>query len=247
MTPERWLEAIRLESDRLAATTSESLALPVPTCPGWNVSDLLGHVGAVHRWAADRLMETRRYRGYDTIPVPAGAAVIDWYAVGRDLLMQALTSRDPDEPARTFVGERTVAFWYRRQAHELAVHRWDLESATAPGAQTPIDADLAGDGIDEWLEVFVPRFIAAGDPVPDEVLGRTIHLHAHDHTDRHWVLRPTTERFDVSDDPAEADVAIRATADDLLLTVWHRRALDDADVVGDRDLAGAALELVHVT
>ncbi|MEU9007352.1 maleylpyruvate isomerase N-terminal domain-containing protein, partial [Streptomyces sp. NPDC048551] len=24
---------------------------PVPTCPGWRVSDLLRHTGAVHRWA----------------------------------------------------------------------------------------------------------------------------------------------------------------------------------------------------
>ncbi|MGV9713515.1 maleylpyruvate isomerase family mycothiol-dependent enzyme [Gordonia sp. NPDC003424] len=246
MNPDDWMAAIGQESAVLAATPADAMELPVPTCADWTVHDLLGHVGAVHRWAADKVEGTRLYRGYDGIPVPEGAAVVDWYVDGRDLIMEALTGRDPGEPARTFVGDGTVAFWYRRQANELAVHRWDLESAMRPGEQRPIDAALATDGIDEWLEVFASRFIGFGPGVPAELVGHTLHLHATDAPDAEWLIEVTADGFDHRREHAKADVAVRGPVSDLDLMLWHRRSYKDLDVVGDASLVEPILDLVHV-
>ena len=78
-----------------------------------------------------------------------------------------------------FAGPTTAAFWFRRQAHETAVHRWDAQRAATPSSVDPIDATLAADGVDEWLEVFVPRFLARTG-VPDDLVGATLHLHCTD-------------------------------------------------------------------
>ncbi len=255
MEPEEWLAAIKSESEVIASTDPGALSLAVPTCPEWTVHDLIGHVGAVHRWAADRLNGTRLYRGYDGIEVPDGAAVIGWYAQGRDGLVDALTARDADEPVSTFVGERTVAFWYRRQAHEIAVHRWDLESATVSGHQQSIPPELAADGIEEWFEVFAPRFIANGPGVPADLVGRSMHLHATDieqaGTEQigtgEWFVDVTADGFDWRREHAKADVALRGPASDLLLALWHRVPPETLDIVGDTALVAPLLDLVHVT
>src|SRR5207342_611440 len=48
-----YLAVLAAEATSLAAAAEEAgLEAPVPTCPGWNVADLVLHVGEVHRWAA---------------------------------------------------------------------------------------------------------------------------------------------------------------------------------------------------
>lgn len=247
MEPEQWLAAIKADSEILASTPVDALDLAVPSCPGWTVHDLIGHVGAVHRWAADRVSGTALYTGYGGIAAPEGAAVIGWYIEGRDQLVDSLTARDPDDPAPTFVGERTVAFWYRRQAHELAVHRWDLQSATVPTHQDSIEADVAVDGIDEWFDLFAPRFIAMGSGVPSELIGRSLHLHATDADGGEWFVDVTANGLDWRHDHAKADVALRGSASDLLLALWHRVPASSLDIVGDTTVVGPVLDLVHVT
>ena len=45
----------------------------------------------------------------------------------------------------------------------------------------------------------------------------------------------------------KADVALRGSAFDLLLTLWHRRPLSAVDTVGDAGVAAELLDLIHVT
>ena len=59
------MDEVALELDRLfAAIDDASPGLAVPTCPGWTVADLTGHVRATHRWveAMVRRGERVRYR-----------------------------------------------------------------------------------------------------------------------------------------------------------------------------------------
>ena len=67
----------------------------------------------------------------------------------RERLIQAGREAGSD-PVWTFTGSRPASFWARRMAHETAVHRADAEITV--GRQPEIDADIAVDGIDEWLE-----------------------------------------------------------------------------------------------
>ena len=51
LTNDERLEWFRREAETLVDLASGShFDLPVPTCPGWTVSDVLGHVGGAHRW-----------------------------------------------------------------------------------------------------------------------------------------------------------------------------------------------------
>ena len=51
----------------------------------------------------------------------------------------------------------SVGFWIRRMAHETLIHRVDAEQV-AGLELAPIDEDLALDGIDEFLDLFIGFF-----------------------------------------------------------------------------------------
>ncbi|MFP5256489.1 MAG: maleylpyruvate isomerase family mycothiol-dependent enzyme [Acidimicrobiia bacterium] len=243
--------AIATEGGRLAALPGDALDRPVPSCPGWDLGELIGHVGRVHRWAAAHLAEAPGKPTAKRPAPPEGDAVLPWYQESLDLILTELDRHDPDEPAHSFAGPATVGFWARRQAHELAVHRWDAQNALSPGAAEPIPAPLAADGIDEWLELFVPRFLALRrEPIPAELVGASLHLHGTDEDQTEpaeWLLRLTAEGCEVERAHAKGDAALRGPASDLLLAAWHRVPLDRVDVVGAAARAEAVLALVHVT
>ena len=70
-------------------------------------------------------------------------------------LVAELTTRDPGAPGGTwYPPDPTVGFWFRRMAQESVIHRIDAELG-AGAAIAPVPADLAVDGVDELLKVFV--------------------------------------------------------------------------------------------
>nr|MDT0667734.1 maleylpyruvate isomerase N-terminal domain-containing protein [Micromonospora sp. DSM 115978] len=100
----------------------------VPGCPGWAVEDLVGHLGTIHRWAATIV---RTGKVAEEPPAPSGtpSELLAWFDEGRAELVATLLGVDSDRECWTFGPRpRTAGFWIRRQAHETAVHRWDLES-----------------------------------------------------------------------------------------------------------------------
>lgn len=254
MEAARHRAAIVTEGGRVAALAADALELPVPTCPGWTVARLVGHLGRVHTWATGFLAAGPDATGDVSTGdrPPEGAALLPWYRERLDGLLAELDRHEPGDAARSFVGAGTAAFWSRRQAHELAIHRWDAEHAIAPGAASPIDPALAADGIDEWLEVFVPRFLARREEVvPVGLVGATVHLHCTDEGRTagggEWLVRVTEHGCDVERAHAKGDAALRGPASDLFLAVWHRVPIEDLDVRGDAARAAAVLDLVHVS
>ncbi|MFE2678122.1 maleylpyruvate isomerase N-terminal domain-containing protein [Streptomyces hygroscopicus] len=126
----------------------------IPSCPGWTMSDLVLHLGGVHRLLArviqDRLTEQpdltditlfdlpedhadwpRPTGGPHHGPVPVG--LVDWFAEGAARLEALFRSVDPRVPVWTWSAERTAGFWLRMQTIEAALHRWDAERGAAPG------------------------------------------------------------------------------------------------------------------
>jgi hypothetical protein len=47
-----------------------------------------------------------------------------------------------------------AAFWFRRMAHETAVHRWDAQLAVR--LPEPLESKLAADTVAEALDTFLP-------------------------------------------------------------------------------------------
>lgn len=126
----------------------------VPGCPEWTAADLLWHLAEV-QWFWAHTVQTRpapadeegagpeRPTSYDGL-----LAAFDEYSAG---LVAALGEADPTEPAWSWSDEQTVGFSYRRQAHEALIHRLDAEQTA--GEVTPLDRELAADGVDEALDI----------------------------------------------------------------------------------------------
>jgi len=252
------LAALRTEGAALADAARQHLTAPVPTCPGWDVRRLVAHTGRVHRYAAGIVAERRTGppEGRPAKPAP-DEDVLTWYAAGLATLIDALEAIDPAEPVWNWSARpQTAAFWGRRMAQETVVHRWDAQSAA--GTPAPISPWLAGDGVSEVFEIFLPRLQAAS-PV-DGLTGR-LHLHATDlhATDLHtthlhathlhatalddqadptgeWLVRLRPDSVHLTHEHGKGDVAVRGPAADLLLLLWNRRDAHGLDVYGDASL-----------
>lgn len=225
-----YLAAITADSNALAdAVEATSLDAPVPSCPGWTVKDLVGHAGMVQRWAAGIVTNVAQERPERAEPPALASAheAAQWFREGAAVLIAALESADVDAPMWSFSFERRVSFWFRRQAHEVSVHRWDAQSAG--GSPDPLDAPLAADGIDEWLAM-VAAFGAGG--LPEGEVETTVHLHCTD-VEGEWLVRRSIDGLDIERAHAKGDVAARGTASDLELYLWGRVPVDRLEIFGD--------------
>jgi len=236
------IDVIRDESRALvAAAESAGLDARVPSCPDWAVADLLGHQGTVQRWAAG-IVEARATEA--RFPADVGrpsdpAALPDWVRAGSAHLVDVLTSTPSDAELWTFAGPGAAAFWFRRQAQEVALHRVDAELAA--GTRSPLDAALARDAIDEFFDVIAPlrlRERMVGD-------GETVHLHCTD-GEGEWLARLTPTGVEVERAHAKGDVAARGTASDLVLVLRGRRGVDAVEVFGDAAVLDSFIDMSRI-
>jgi len=229
------IAALRREGELLAAAAEcTDLASPIPTCPDWNMRDLVRHMGDVHRWAAAHLAERSLMpiRKVDEVagPLPEDPDLLDWFREGHSHLLETLQSADPDVRCWTFLpAPSAVAFWARRQAHETAIHRADAEGPG--GSITPFAPGFAVDGVDELLLGF---FAGPDDESPVESR-RTLHLHATD-ADGEWLVRVGTKGIEARRGHGNADCTVLGSASELDLLLWNRRTADGLDVAGDDSL-----------
>lgn len=239
------IKSLVREGQLLAAAASKAgPEAAVPTCPGWQMRDLLRHTGMVHRWATAFVVEG--HTAFHTAggePELDGDELLEWFREGHGLLVAALREAPADVECWTFLpAPSPLAFWARRQAHETAVHRTDAESALG-GKPGPVAAGFAVDGIDELLCAFHAR---AKSRVRTEE-PRILRVRAID-TDDVWIVRlstepPRTERTE----EGPADCELSGTAEQLYLTLWNRLPLTAASVTGDAELAQLWRERSAVT
>ena len=240
VTPDDYLTRLKQDGTRLARVADGHLDAPVPSCPDWTVLDLVGHVGSIHAWV-EGIVRTGAQERVRRARMPADVEPVGWYEDGLDRLIATLSEADLEAAVWNW-SERDfrVGWWVRRMAQETAVHRVDGELAA--GTVTPIDPDLAVDGVDEWVDVIVgPDEAAAikGD-------GEIIHLHRTDGDDG-WMLRLTPAGLETSrghpDDPTSV---IRAPASDLLMVLWRRMTREQTIAEGDTELLDRFLASVEL-
>ncbi|MGW0826827.1 maleylpyruvate isomerase family mycothiol-dependent enzyme [Streptomyces sp. NPDC002845] len=219
---------------RLLAVAAEQAGTDakVPTCPGWQVRDLLRHTGTVHRWARAFVAEGHTsYQPSGSEPDLDGAELLDWFRQGHRRLVDTLANAPTDVACWTFLpAPSPLAFWARRQAHETAVHRIDAESARG-GTPGETAVDFAVDGIDELLLAFHVRGksrVRTEEP-------RVLRVRATD-TDAVWTVclspePPVSERGGTAD----ADCEVAGPAARLYPALWNR--LPFPTVTGDTALA----------
>lgn len=221
---------------------------PVPTCPGWTLLQLLRHVGRGDRWAAqiiadraDASLDPRQVR--DGRPPADVPGAVRWLSESPRTLLAAVEAVGPDAVVSTFLGPKAAAWWIRRRLHEAAVHRADI--AIALGAPYELSAELAADGITEWLDRLADEQ-ALGRP-PSLPAGMSLALRAADQSLKcsTWTVRGTAEGVRWTGQPASADLTVSGSAADLLLALVRRRPVEDTgiSVQGDRALWDSWLAL----
>ena len=227
ITAADYLSAIAADGAALAAAAENNLEVAVPSCPEWDVAELVRHTGNVHRHkvAVIEVGGTQRPEVRRPIAPPGGPSLLTWYREGLALLLDRLGTFDPETPAWSWAGDHRVAFWQRRMAQETLVHRWDAQAAV--GDIGPVDPELAADGVDEWLRVFLPDPDGAYQGAPG-----TVHLHRTD-GEGEWLVELSSWPPVVSDGHARGDAALRGRAEDLLLVLWGRRPLTTVELHGD--------------
>ncbi len=207
MDRSRYLELLDADGQVLRRAAAQGLQAAVPPCPGWTVRDAVEHTATVyeHKIACIRLRGERPDPWPP--PWPAGRDPLAWFADAHGRLLEVLSSTDPGAPSWTWwPPDQTAGFWVRRMAQETAVHRADMQSAF--GAVTPIDAELAVDGVEEVLVMML-----AGD----------------------WSVSP--DRVSVGDASGDAEAQVTGEPSDLLLWLWGRAPESVLRVTGDRAVA----------
>lgn len=213
------------------ACEAAGLVASVASCPGWSVADLVWHLTEVHHFWRTIVGEQRTtWEGYQQPPRPNDDDVLSEYRDGFDATFSVLCAADPQQSNWTWSSDHSAGFVIRRMAQETGVHRWDAEAAA--GRDTPIDATLASDGVDEFLAHML------GDVAADALaVGGSVHLHCTD-VPGEWMIRPTEAGgLNVIREHAKGDAAMRATASDLLLVLWRRLSVAQVEVIGDAAVA----------
>ncbi len=232
----RFLECLGVDYRRIRDVVPGDLGGRVTTCPEWTVADLTWHVGEVYL----HKVECMRAGGpLETEWPPTGLADEEPVALldrAYAELVTELTTRSPSDPGGTwYAPDPTVGFWYRRMAQETVIHRIDAELAVGVPV-APIPDDLAIDGTDELLKVFVayaysnwPK--AFSEPLKDSP-GHTFLIKTDatpDTPSTSWLVKTAPDRLTVeggpseqADNPATPDVTISGTPTAILRWTWNR-------------------------
>jgi uncharacterized protein (TIGR03083 family) len=247
------IEALRAEGERMsAAVGAADPDTPVPTCPEWTVRDMARHTGGVHRWATGYVRSGRTEPSQADLDEvvgtwPADSDLAAWLGRGCTDLVAALSSAPDDLQCWTFLPAPSPrAMWARRQAHETAIHRVDAE-LSAGAAVTAFDPPFAADGVDELLQLFVPRRSTGLRADPPTSLG----LRCTD-VEAAWLLDLGAEGVRTSATSSGADSAAAActvsgSAGDLYLALWNRADARHLGVEGDRRVLDQFSEGVRIT
>lgn len=212
-------------------------ATPIPTCPGWTLQQLFKHVGRGNRWCAQIISE-RRTEALDPRDVREGKPPDDldgsiaWLGGGAQLILDAVDQVGADARVWTFNGGKPAGWWIRRRVHEQLVHRADADLALGREFQAP--AEMAADGISEWIDLTVQ----ARRPDTPLQRGLTLHLHATDDglgPTGEWTITHDEDGLNWTHDHVKGDAAVRGSATDLLLAITRRRSSAEVDleVFGD--------------
>ncbi|MFI9046384.1 maleylpyruvate isomerase family mycothiol-dependent enzyme [Streptomyces sp. NPDC053427] len=235
-------------TDATEPAIAKALAASVPSCPDWNLAQLLRHLGETHRWV-EEIVRTRaaepppdtalRVLPRDTAVTPPELAA--WLTEGAQRLADTLRAAGPDARIWTPLPSGSPRFFARRMAHETVVHRAD--ASLTLGEDFTVDPRVALDALDEWMELGSLPEMFDHHPERRALLGpgRTLHFHASDtppEAAADWLVDLTGDALAWHRSPGPATVSVSAPLTDLLLLVYGRRPADTAtfDIQGDTDL-----------
>ena len=238
----RYVDAMLDEGERFAsAAEAGPLAIPIDACPGWTMRELVEHVGLVHLWAAaniafpssswisvDGFDDLRAYWPAFCAGVPDDSELVEWYRSTLRHLVDVIESTPEDHRCLTFLpASSPIVMWARRQAFEIAVHRYDAESARS--ITSSFDPSFAADLLDELLVGFAPKMRSAATD-----RDRVIRIELDDAPSRYTVTMSSTGVTTTAEAPdTDVHLVVRGSAADVALLLWNRPAGPTVRYEGD--------------
>jgi uncharacterized protein (TIGR03083 family) len=251
MNVSEYIEFVASEGELFASAAERGeLSVRIAACPDWDMRDLVRHLGMIHLWAAANVA----FPGPDPLDVkelpdlvrywpdlagesgeyPGDSELVAWYRDTVVNLIEVLKSAPADVAAFTFLpAPSPLAMWARRQASEIAIHRFDAELAR--GITSYFDRMFATDMLDELMCGFAVR--------PRKVnleRQQVIHVHAAD-TDEHWYCTIGPEQTETAREGDHADLTLTGAAADLYVLLWNRTPNSSIAMTGNADF----LDLWH--
>jgi uncharacterized protein (TIGR03083 family) len=232
------------------------LTVTVPSCPDWNLGQLLRHVGGAHasaeeivRKRADPAPVDDEWRDLSAYTHEDPAVLGPWLTAGAERLVDSLRAAGPAAEVATPVPNQATIFFARRMTHETVMHRAD--ASLAAGVAFRLAQDVAVDAQDEWIQLGSLPVMLEFYPERRELLapGRTLLFHATDTpagTNANWLVDLTGDTLAWRRSYEEAAVVVSGSVTDLLLVIYGRRSARDAavDIRGDADLLDCWLQRV---
>ena len=235
------------------------LSVTVPTCPDWTVAGLVRHIGGNLR-----SVETAVRTGTPVedpggrVPGAAGpgggdrATLEAWLAGAAARCAGTLRGAGPGGTARIGAHVRSTAFWARRAANDLVVHRADAAGTVHAGYT--VAPELAADAIDELLGMAGDPQIMGSSPGVAQLRGppRSIHLHATDSEPElaaEWLIELGPDGFTWRHGHDKATAALRGPVADVM-RVFYRRlpaGSKSVEVLGEAALLDFWLERVSLS
>jgi uncharacterized protein (TIGR03083 family) len=264
---DRYCDEVITQTDLLRdVLKGADLSVIVPTCPDWTLAQLVRHIGGNLR-AAEMAVRTGTavVEPHKQVPEwggPAGddpAALDAWLAEGAARFADTLRTAGPDAEAQVWMFQRSTAFWARRAANDLVIHRADAagtvhaDSTTGSERAYTVAPEVAADAIDELLELISDPQVAAASPSLAELRGpgKSIHLHATDTvagSAAEWLIELGTDGFTWRHGHEKATVALRGPLADVLRVFYRRLPADSerVEVLGEAALLDFWLERVSL-
>ena len=229
-----YIDLLKADAARLREVADQGLGQPVPSCPGWSVGDAVAHTGEVYH---HKVTCTRLQAAPDPWPPPefAEREPRELFDDGLGQLLDLFATSGPEAQSRTWwPPDQSVGFWIRRMALETAVHRVDVE--LGHGVPTPVDADLALDGIDELLVMMI-----SGDDWAEhgtsEPVDAAVRITA---PGRSWTVQADADAILVHRSAVgEPAVELAGEASEVFLWLWGRAGPAPLAVTGDASAAEA--------
>ncbi|WP_369355311.1 maleylpyruvate isomerase family mycothiol-dependent enzyme [Streptomyces sp. cg2] len=242
-------QAIERETRRFAEVVEGvDTKTAVPSCPGWTLTELTQHVGALQRWFCTLLsrlvQEPPRSREVELGLPERVEEYADWVAQGVPAVIAVLRETDPQAAMWAWGEDQYARFWARRMFFETLVHRVDAERAV--GRESDIDPVLAADGVDEFLVnlpyagLFAPavtKLRGNGEVIAFQCLDATGDSGDSGGVGEEWRVRLDPDGFrllpggSAGTDAGQpgAQVTVRGQAADLLMLLYGRRSYQDQE------------------
>ena len=224
-----FIDTTAVDGRRLIDAAESDWSRPVPHCPDWDIAGLVRHTGGILAWMA-AVVSNGEFVSRQALDAPpdANSELRRWYLDNLDCTLDVLRNADTEARVWTFsnLGDQRSAWWRRRLAVEVAIHRWDTEHA-AEIDPSPLDRDVAVAGIEEFVIEFLPGLLAQQSA---DMLTGTLHLQPMDGAENYWL--DLDGGGATRQELTTATTSIRGTASDILLWMTNRDPVH-ADVHGE--------------